>query len=135
MSSDETPNRPLDTRVTLKNNTKEAVYTKYYRGMGVWSDWSVLWPGQSTSFRNLYRWSDDVEFRISTDQSQRTAIDVDAENPLYSTPWMSVDWNSEYFNVGGTYTWHVKDAGELFGTRHQDSDGAKQFELVINKVW
>jgi hypothetical protein len=127
--------RPLETRVLLKNNTKEAVYTSSYRGMGVWSDWTVLWPGHSRSFRDSYRWSDDVEFRISTEQSKSNSIDVDAENPAYSTPWMSVDWNSEYFNVGGTYTWEVKDGGEIFGTRHHDSDDAKQFELVINKVW
>ena len=134
-ASDIAPSQPLATQVTLKNNTQEAVYISRYRGMGIWSNWTVLWAGQSETFRNSYRGSDDVEFRISRDKTRRTSIDVDAENPLYSTPWMSVDWNSEYFNVGGTYTWQVKSGGELFGTRHHDADGAKQFELVINKVW
>lgn len=81
---------------------------------------------------------DDVELIVYFSKSDadqgKNGIEVDAENPVYSTPWLSVDWDSEYFNEGSSHTWVASDGSRYYGKRSHDSAEHKVFWLEVTNV-
>lgn len=64
------------------------------------------------------------------------AIEVDAENPAWSSPWLSVSYHSKYYGVGTVH--HYESAlarAELTGKLDGDSHCFKEFELRMTKGW
>lgn len=127
------------TEVTVRNDGDETMWvrrwhqkTDYY-----WESPVELSPGAEFAFAGKHGLADDVELRVFFDKSKADAntggIEIDAENPAYSAPWMSVDWDSEYFSVGGTHTWIAHDGSRYWGKRLSD-DGYKKFRLHVTNV-
>lgn len=123
------------THVGVQNTGDEPVWIQRFFPAGGWGEPTKLAPGEWTDHAGDYAALDDCEMRVffsaADAAAERDNVDVDAENPSYSTPWMSVDWDSEYFSVGGKHTW-ITDEGHRFdGERVEDSRHYKEFRLKI----
>lgn len=123
------------THVGVGNGGDLPIWIQKWYPSGGWGNVYKLNPGEWTSHSGDYPVLDDVEMRVyfseADAQSESNNIDIDAENPAATTPWMSVDWDSEYFGVGGKHTW-ITDEGHRFdGERHADSKHNIEFRLLI----
>ncbi len=109
------------------------------------TDWwasDVLQPGETRSYHGNYGGVDDVQLRVfrsaedARENSVFKAIEVDAENPAWSSPWLSVSYQSKYYSVGTQHYYVSPIAGAHFtGKRHGDTSHYKQFELTMTKGW
>lgn len=71
---------------------------------------------------------DDVQLRIfrsaedARENSMLEAIEVDAENPAWSSPWLSVSYHSKYYGFGTVHHYESAQArAEFTGKRSGDS--------------
>lgn len=125
------------THVTFANSGDQPIWIREYNPgpPGVWGRAHKVDPGGIKGLDGDYPVLDDVEARVyfseSDAQAEENHVEVDAENPAYSTPWMSVDWDSEYFSVGGTHTWITEEGHRFEGQRMEDSKDNKEFRLDV----
>lgn len=128
------------TSVTVRNDGDQTIWVRkwHWRTGFYWEAPMALTPGALASFAGNHCPGDDVELRVFFDQGKaddnEDGIDVDAENPAYAAPWLSVDWDSEYFSVGGTHTWVAHDGSRYWGQRESDSSAYKHFRLHVTNV-
>lgn len=138
-SDSERPNWAMGSRLVLRNDTGGSIWVSNYVTFGTWSAATELTAGRSVSFTGRHAGSDDIELRIfrakPSDVSNLDRIEVDVENPTYSTPWMSVASDSEYFNQHSTHYWTTGKGAEFWGKRDGDSDRYKEFQLHMKKSW
>ena len=125
------------THVGVQNTGDQPIWIqKYWPGPpGKWSTPVKVMPGEWTSHSGDYPMIDDCEMRVFFSEAdareEENNIDIDGENPAGTSPWLSVDWDSEYFKVGGKHTW-ITDEGHRFeGERVSDSATMKEFRLKI----
>ncbi len=130
------------TEVSFRNNTGSPVWVREHHVFDDWYGSDVLQPGQAKSYSGNFAGVDDVQLRVfrsaedARGNSVFKAIEVDAENPAWSSPWLSVSYQSKYYNVGTVQYYVSPIAGAHFtGKRHADSSHYKQFELTMTKGW
>lgn len=131
------------TSLTFRNDTGKNVWVRHYRYAGEWRSPIQLAPGATRTYDGNWPGTDDVELRVfkseeaAKDNSVFKAYEIDAENPAYSSPWISVSYMNRYFGVGDTTTWYgagwLGDA-EFWGKRHDDTSRYKQFELHMKSM-
>ncbi len=127
------------TMVIVQNTGDQSIWVVKLYPFGATSDDPVqIDPGKQYTWQGKRDGQDDVELAVYFNKGdadrEKNGIDVDAENPLYSTPWLSVDWDSEYFNEGSSHTWVTKDGSRYHGRRSHDSHEHKVFWLQITNV-
>lgn len=130
------------TQVTLRNQTGGTIWVRGHRAFTDWWAPYVLNPGETVAYRGDFPGVDDVQLRIfrsaedAKGNSVFKSIEVDAENPAWSSPWLSVSYQSKYYNVGTQHHYESPLAGAHFtGKRHGDSTHYKEFELTMTKGW
>lgn len=123
--------------VLVRNDGDQTLWVRkwHWQTDFYWESPVAINPGSEARFTGKSSGTDDLELRVFLDEGKAHAnedgIEVDAENPAYSTPWMSVDWDSEYFNIGGTHTWVADDGSRYWGKREDDSYHYKRFRLHV----
>lgn len=131
------------TSVWFRNATDSTMWVREHH---IFTDWYVadeLQPGEAKSYSGNYGGVDDVQLRIfrsaedARENSMFKAIEVDAENPAWTSPWLSVSYHSKsYDSVGTVHHYESALAGAHFtGKRNSDSNNYKQFELHMTKGW
>lgn len=130
------------TAVAFRNDTASSVWVREHH---IYTDWYAaeeVKPGQTEYYSGNFGGVDDVQLRIfrsaedARGNSMFKAIEVDAENPAWSSPWLSVSYHSKYYNVGTVHTYESALAGAQFtGKRNGDSSNFKEFELHMTKGW
>lgn len=130
------------TQVWFRNDTGSTVWVREHHVFTDWYASEQLQPGESAYYSGNYGGVDDVQLRIfrsaedARENSVFKAIEVDAENPAWSSPWLSVSYQSKYYSVGTVHFYVSPIAGAHFtGQRHGDSDNYKHFELTMTKGW
>lgn len=122
------------TWVKVRNEGDTTMYVRMYHSTG-WASPVAINPGQERSFAYSRTGADDVELRFffqeSSAASNSDGIEVDADNPALTHPWLSVDWSREYFVVGRTHTWVADDGSRYWGKREGDCGGFKHFSLHV----
>jgi hypothetical protein len=131
--------RTKGTAVTVRNTGDQSIWLRKYDVLRLkWESPEEIPVGGENRYCEISANLDDVELLVFFDKGKADrndgGVNVDAENPAYSSPWMSVDWNSEYFSIGGTYTWVAKDGSRFWGKRGADSDRHKEFELHVTNT-
>ena len=130
------------TNVWFRNETPNTVWVREHHIFTDWYAADEIKPGDSKAYSGNYGSVDDVQLRIfrsaedARENSVFKAIEVDAENPAWSSPWLSVSYQSKYYSVGTVHFYVSPIAGAAFtGQRHGDSDNYKHFELTMTKGW
>lgn len=147
------------TNIDLENRTGKPIWVSQWGGSG--TGWSVpderdsLKPGHRFNYAANRVGSDDVELRIFLSYSDVLAkkkyVDVEAENPVWSAPWMAVAKESDvYFDLWQEHTFketqtHEADQSafgapqvavnsvEMSAKRWADTKDCKWFSLSITK--
>lgn len=123
------------TNVGVTNGGDQPIWIQKFRPSSGWGTPVKLAPGEWTHHSGDYPVLDDCEMRAyfseADARSHDNNVDIDAENPAGTSPWMSVDWDSEYFSVGGKHTWITDDGHRFDGERLGDSRHNKEFRLTI----
>ncbi len=132
------------TKVTFRNDTGVTIWVRQYDCMRDWYSPKKMEPGTTLTFAGDHPGTDDVELRVFKSEDAATSnwwyksYEIDAENPAYSSPWMSVGYRSQYFREGDTHEWRAElapDRAVFWGKRHGDTDKFKVFELHMKSVW
>ena len=130
------------TSVYFRNASGGAIWVREHKAFTDWWASDVLQPGETRSYHGNYGGVDDVQLRVfrsaedARENSVFKAIEVDAENPAWSSPWLSVSYQSKYYSVGTQHYYVSPIAGAHFtGKRHGDTSHYKQFELTMTKGW
>lgn len=130
------------TRVSFRNDTGSTVWVREHEVFTSWFSAQAVRPGEVKRYTGNFAGVDDVQLRVfrsaedARGNSVFKAIEVDAENPAWSSPWLSVSYQSKYYNVGTVQYYVSPIAGAHFtGKRHADSSHYKQFELTMTKGW
>lgn len=130
------------TKVWFSNETTETVWVREHHIFDDWYGSDVLKPGESKTYSGNFGGVDDVQLRVfrsaedARENSVFKAIEVDAENPMYSSPWMSVSYQSKYYSVGEINYYVSPLAGAHFtGQRQADTSYYKYFDLRMTKGW
>lgn len=129
----------LGTKVKVVNNGDQSIWVREFSlGSMKWMSPREIQPGQSWNFEGKEDGFDDVELNVFTSledaNNEDNGINVDAENPAYSTPWLSVDWDSEYFSEGHWHTWVADNGMRFTGHRNGDCSHYKNFTLDITNL-
>lgn len=123
------------THVKVLNEGDETMYVRMFIWPKGWSSPEAVTPGQEKSYAYSRTGADDVELRFFFNEHSAAhntdGIEVDADNPALTHPWLSVDWSREYFVVGRTHTWVADDGSRYWGKREGDSSGFKHFRLHV----
>lgn len=132
------------TAVTFRNDTGATIWVRHYDCLRDWHDPRKMEPGTSLRFTGDHPGTDDVELRVFRTEKDAesnwlvNSYEIDAENPAYSSPWMSVGYDNHYFREGETHTWHAGSQpgrASFWGKRHDDTDKYKVFELHMKSLW
>ena len=130
------------TKVWFVNETSNSVWVREHHIFDDWYGSEELKPGESRTYSGNYGGVDDVQLRIfrsaedARENSVFKAIEVDAENPMYSSPWMSVSYDSKYYLVGTIHHYESPLAGAKFmGQRQEDQTYYKYFDLRMTQGW
>jgi hypothetical protein len=128
------------TEVTFRNQSDTTVWLRHYDYAGRWNGAVKMAPGSTKVMTGTWVGTDDVEFRLFRSaedaNANRRGYEIDAENPAYSEPWMSVDYRSQYFKVGDQRTWvRSGGIGEFHGARKDDTKDNKVFELTMKTMY
>lgn len=130
------------TRVTVRNDTGRTIWVRQYDHAGMWFAPVQMEPGASHSWGGNWAVVDDVELRFfwreddAKNNSRFNSTDVDAENPSYSAPWMSVGYDSRWFGIGQTQHWRFSQTHvEFWGKRNDDSRDFKEFDLHVKRLF
>jgi hypothetical protein len=136
----------MGTSIEIHNHTGKDIY---YRGNNPYYGWdntpSTLQPGRSMRISRDYAAFDDIEGRIFADYAAAAAndsvrsIELQAENPAWSAPWIEYSNHTEYFqNQGEEHsvtepcTW--RDTNSWWWKRENDGNGHKNFQLHIKRL-
>lgn len=130
------------TAVWFANETSDPVWVREHHIFTDWYPADRLDPGESKTYVGNFGGVDDVQLRVFRSQEDARsnsvfkAIEVDAENPAYSSPWMSVSYVSKYYGVGTIHHYVSPIAGATFmGQRQADTPNYKYFDLRMQKGW
>lgn len=130
------------THVWFNNETSETVWVREHHIYTDWYSADELAPGESKTYSGNFGGVDDVQLRIfrsaedARENSVFKAIEVDAENPAWSSPWMSVSYHCKYYLEGTIHHYESALAGAQFkGQRQVDTEYNKMFDLRMTRGW